>query len=156
LRDGYSTAATCGTGLGAIARLTDEFDIYSQEGLGTCLVARLFSSPSKGTAPRRAPPLALGTVRVPAPGETDCGDNWGVRAEEGRTTVLLADGLGHGPRAAEASGEAVAALHRASDLAPAAVLEQVHHALRSTRGAAVAIAQVDIEKEQVRFAGAGR
>jgi serine/threonine protein phosphatase PrpC len=78
-----------------------------------------------------------------------------VRAEEGRTVILLADGLGHGPGAAEASGEAVAALQRANDLAPTAVLEQVHHALRSTRGAAVAIAQVDVEKEQVHFAGAG-
>ena len=32
LRDGYSTTATAGTGFGAIARLTDEFDIYSQKG----------------------------------------------------------------------------------------------------------------------------
>jgi anti-sigma regulatory factor (Ser/Thr protein kinase) len=155
LKDGYSTAATSGTGLGAMARLTDEFDIYSQKDLGTCLVARLFSSSSNGKASPRPRPLAVGSVRVPAPGETECGDNWGVRAEEGRTVILLADGLGHGPGAAEASGEAVAALQRANDLAPTAVLEQVHHALRSTRGAAVAIAQVDVEKEQVRFAGAG-
>jgi anti-sigma regulatory factor (Ser/Thr protein kinase) len=159
LRDGYSTTATSGTGLGAIARLTDEFDIYSQKGAGTCLVARLFSGASNGTTAgttaRRSRSLAFGTVRVPAPGETDCGDNWGVREEDGRTVVLMADGLGHGPGAAEASGEAVAALNRASDLAPAALLEQVHHALRSTRGAAVAIAQVDVEKQQVRFAGAG-
>jgi anti-sigma regulatory factor (Ser/Thr protein kinase) len=155
MRDGYSTTATSGTGLGAIARLTDEFDIYSQTGAGTCLVARLFSSASNGTAGPRSRSLAFGTVRVPAPGEADCGDNWGVREEEGRTVVLLADGLGHGPGAAEASGEAVAALNRASDLAPAALLEQVHHALRSTRGAAVAIAQVDVEKQEVRFAGAG-
>ena len=49
----------------------------------------------------------------------------------------------------------MAALNSASDLAPAALLEQVHHALRSTRGAAVAIAQVETDKEQIRFAGAG-
>ncbi len=42
LKDGYSSTGTPGTGLGAIARLADEFDIYSQPGRGTSLVARLY------------------------------------------------------------------------------------------------------------------
>ena len=160
LRDGYSTAATAGTGLGAIARLADEFDIHSQRKIGTCLVARIFSSAtksssSKPTSPSRYQPLLLGSLRTPARGETECGDSWGARFEEGRTILLLADGLGHGPAAAEASQEAVAVLDRANDLTPAILLEQVHHALRSTRGAAVAIAHIDADKEQIRFAGAG-
>src|SRR5262245_44221416 len=43
LRDGYSTAGSPGTGLGAITRLSDEFDIYSTPGKGVALVARLLS-----------------------------------------------------------------------------------------------------------------
>ena len=34
-RDGHSTAGTLGIGLGAIARLADEFDVYSRAGSGT-------------------------------------------------------------------------------------------------------------------------
>jgi anti-sigma regulatory factor (Ser/Thr protein kinase) len=41
LRDGYSTAGSPGTGLGAIARLATEFDIQSQPGKGTAVMARL-------------------------------------------------------------------------------------------------------------------
>jgi anti-sigma regulatory factor (Ser/Thr protein kinase) len=155
LRDGYSTAATLGTGLGAISRLADEFDIHSQQGLGTCLVARLFPSSTKPAMQSRFRPREIGAMQVVAPGETECGDNWGFRVDEGRTTILLADGLGHGEWAAEASRDAVAALGRARDLAPAVLLEDDHRALRPTRGAAVAIAQIDTEREQVRYAGVG-
>jgi hypothetical protein len=45
LRNGYSTAGSLGTGLGAIARLATEFDIYSLPGKGTALLARLWSGP---------------------------------------------------------------------------------------------------------------
>jgi serine phosphatase RsbU (regulator of sigma subunit) len=74
---------------------------------------------------------------------------------EGMELVMVADGLGHGPGAAEASTEAVAAFTRAKDPTPGVILEEVHLALRHTRGAAVAIAQIDAEGERVRFAGAG-
>lgn len=151
LTDGYSTTASPGTGLGAIARLADEFDIYSQPGHGTCLVARLFAGSAKGEPSA----FQFGVVRMPVRGETECGDNWGVRTEGSRTVLVMADGLGHGPGAAEASGEAVSVLERATNLTPANLLEQIHHALRSTRGAAVAVAEVDTERKEVRFAGAG-
>lgn len=155
LADGYSTTGTGGNGLGAIARLADEFDIYSQPGRGTCMVARLFPGSRAHAAPNQSRGFLLGSVQVPLRGEVECGDSWGVRIEADCTVLLLADGLGHGPGAAEASRAAVATLDRARDLAPAALLEQVHHALRSTRGAAVAIALINAPKGEVRFIGAG-
>ena len=42
LRDGYSTAGGAGTGLGAISRLSSEFDVYSPPGKGTALLARIW------------------------------------------------------------------------------------------------------------------
>jgi anti-sigma regulatory factor (Ser/Thr protein kinase) len=155
LADGYSTVGTAGTGLGAISRLSGQFDIYSQEGKGTCLVARLFAAARSGLPERERHRLSFGSMQVPFPGETVCGDNWAVSVIDGQTAVLMADGLGHGPGAAEASGEAVATFQRAKVLDPAVILEQVHYALRSTRGAAVAVAQINPAKEQVRFAGTG-
>ena len=50
LRDGYSTGGSPGTGLGAIERLSQSFDIYSQPGRGTVVFARL--SPRQSARPR--------------------------------------------------------------------------------------------------------
>lgn len=66
---------------------------------------------------------------------------------------MLADGLGHGPDAAEASERAVAALRPAEPVEN--TLERVHAALRPTRGAAVAVARVDEARGVVQFAGVG-
>jgi len=43
LQDGYSTAGTPGTGLGAVARVADTFDIYSAAGAGTALLVRVWA-----------------------------------------------------------------------------------------------------------------
>src|SRR5437763_926986 len=40
-RDGYSTAGTSGTGLGAVNRLSDTFDLYSRPGFGSAFLARV-------------------------------------------------------------------------------------------------------------------
>jgi serine/threonine-protein kinase RsbT len=40
MTDGYSTAGGLGAGLGAARRLSDEFEIYSQPGGGTCILTR--------------------------------------------------------------------------------------------------------------------
>lgn len=154
LRDGYSSQGTAGTGLGAMARMADEFDIYSQRGKGTCIVARVYAASQTGRKPAQDP-FTIGAVQVPVRGERECGDNWGLRQESGRMVLMVADGLGHGPDAAEASREAVAVLMRSTDLAPVVVLERVHQALRGTRGAAVAVALMDTGERRVQFAGVG-
>jgi anti-sigma regulatory factor (Ser/Thr protein kinase) len=148
--DGFSTSATSGTGLGAISRMADIFDAWSQPGRGTVLVARKYAAPL--AAPKSA--WDFGAVQVPYPGERHCGDNWGVRSENGVTSVILADGLGHGLLAAEASAAAVRCFQKSSFGSPAFLLENVHAALRSTRGAAVAIACLAPDC-QVRYAGLG-
>jgi hypothetical protein len=54
-----------------------------------------------------------------------------------------------------ASSQAVRILRENPNLAPQALLERCHLALRSTRGAAVAVAQIDLAREKLTFAGAG-
>jgi anti-sigma regulatory factor (Ser/Thr protein kinase) len=152
LADGYSTTGTTGTGLGAIARIADEFDIYSLPKLGACMVARVFPGRVRKAVART---FIVGAARAPVHGETECGDNWAFRDSGDRTILMMADGLGHGPGAAEASNAAVQVVRNATQLAPTALLEQIHHALRSTRGAAVAVASIDNSAGQVHFAGAG-
>jgi anti-sigma regulatory factor (Ser/Thr protein kinase) len=148
-RDGFSTTGTAGSGLGAIARLAKEFDIHSDPGKGTELVARFYRAAAE------QPSLAIGSVLVPIRGEEVSGDSWGVRFEKTSATFLLADGLGHGISAAAASQKAVDVLERTEEMAPLALLDAVHRALRGTRGAAVAIARIDFTNSTITFAGVG-
>jgi anti-sigma regulatory factor (Ser/Thr protein kinase) len=151
LADGFSTSATSGTGLGAISRMSDIFDAWSQPGKGTVLVARKFAS---ADAARHGRAWDFGAVKVPYPGEQCCGDNWAVRRAEGMTSLIVADGLGHGIQAADASSAAVTAFRKAQTGSSAQVLEDVHLALRSTRGAAVAIAHL-MTGSTASYAGLG-
>src|SRR5205085_5525334 len=69
LRDGYSTAGSPGTGLGAVARLATRFDIHSSA-RGTALLAELWTD---GRPPMQREGVEVGVVSVPKPGEHECG-----------------------------------------------------------------------------------
>jgi anti-sigma regulatory factor (Ser/Thr protein kinase) len=147
LQDGTSTAGTLGIGLGAIRRAADFCAVYSRPGHGTTLAARFLA--------RRAEPgpaAWAGLIR-PIGGETECGDGYIAHRAGDVVTALLCDGLGHGPLAAIATREAVAALREAPGDEPVAVLRAVHARLGRTRGGAVAV--VRIEGPSVRYAGLG-
>lgn len=147
LADGYSSGTTPGIGLGSIVRLSQEFDIYSESGKGTVLVARIRTP--------QAPKTPVGGVVRPIAGENVCGDAWAFRQTDHEIALIVADGLGHGVLAARASTEAVSAFRRGTDMSAAASLQQVHGALRPTRGAAVAVAYIDRLALEVRYAGIG-
>lgn len=151
LRDGYSTAGSPGTGLGAVRRLSHTFEIYSGPSLGTAVLARLWSKP--GAADGR---VDVGIVCAPRPGEEYCGDNWAVQDGSALLRVLLADGLGHGPQAADAANAAVTAFtDETAQVDPPGILTRLHAALRRTRGAAAAVANIDFTRGLVRYAGVG-
>lgn len=152
LRDGYSTSGTPGNGLGAIIRLSKDSDFYSSPGKGTGILARWWSGDPKnqGNAVFR-----VSAVNVPKTGEEASGDSWASIQCGDQLTVLVADGLGHGIEANLASSQAVRILRENPTLAPQALLERCHLALRSTRGAAVAVARIDRAHEKLTFAGAG-
>ena len=154
LSDGYSTAGSSGTGLGAMSRLATTFDIFSSAGSGTVLTARLERAGSG--APRASRSFDIGVVRVAKRGESACGDDWSlICGDDGRAVLTVADGLGHGQSAADASRRAVdVAAERAADQ-PATIVAHVHSALRSTRGAALAVAELVADGTSVRYAGIG-
>ncbi|GGZ43997.1 ATP-binding SpoIIE family protein phosphatase [Streptomyces bluensis] len=157
LRDGYSTTGSLGAGLGTCRRVADDFDLHSVPGRGTVALARIGARRGRsGTAGRPAlPSVRAGGVNVPFAGAEYSGDAWaGIRSGT-RVTLMLADGLGHGPDAARASSAAVEELRRSADLPPAEILRQLDGALRDTRGAAVAVAQLDVAAGQLHFAGVG-
>lgn len=150
--DGHSTAGSLGHGLGAVRRMANAFDVFSLPGRGTAALARLWAG--RDAAPRDGA-IALGGVNVAKDGERESGDAWAARAGRDTAVVMLADGLGHGVLAAEASAAAAAAFDRNPFAAPRSTLEDVHLALRATRGAAVAITLIDFASSTARFAGLG-
>lgn len=154
LRDGFSTAGTPGAGLGAIQRQSDEFDIYSQPQQGTIVLSRIRPPDLSYGQPVSASVVWDG-ISIPAPGEVVCGDCWQVSDHEDRFSVMIADGLGHGEFAAEASRKAVAVFE--GDLAtyPGKFLQVAHRILSGTRGAAIAMACVDYTSNNVKYAGVG-
>lgn len=151
-QDGFSTGGSPGTGLGAVRRLADEFDIHSTVPGGTVCVARLRMPGATG---RASSELRIGAVCLPAPGETECGDGWAAALDEDGVTLLVVDGLGHGPGAAVASRTALDLFAQSPNLPLPTQIEQLHRGLQTTRGAALCCARFEPAADTVRFAGAG-
>jgi len=147
LRDGHSTTATSGTGLGAVSRMADFFDLYSARPQGTAVLARVGTRPTKAAAD-------VSAISVAVRGETVNGDGWEQAEEDGIATMMLVDGLGHGAPAHAAAAAASDAFRTAKG-SPTDKLRTIHDALRHTRGAAVAIAELHHANGTMRFAGVG-
>ena len=150
LRDGYSTRGTLGHGLGAVVRMSSEFDAYTRAGHGVIVMSRIF-----GANVTSAPGMRWGAVSSCAPGENQCGDRWSLTQRDGDVAVMVADGLGHGPAAAEAADRAAEVFEVRPFRPFQEFFEEAHRVLRSTRGAAVAVAQYEASVESLRYAGVG-
>jgi anti-sigma regulatory factor (Ser/Thr protein kinase) len=153
LTDGFSTSGSSGTGLGAIRRLSSSFDVYSLPETGSVLVSRLWRG-RPGDEPRPAW-LEVGAVNLPKPGEELSGDGWAFLRNGSTCTIMVSDGLGHGIMAHEAS-DAALQVFNSHGLEPTEdVLQAMHVALHGTRGAAVGIARLDLDRRMVDFSGVG-
>ncbi|MDX3800352.1 ATP-binding SpoIIE family protein phosphatase [Streptomyces sp. AK04-3B] len=164
LGDGFSTAGSLGAGLGTCRRLSDDFDLHSVPGRGTVALARIGGGPAASSGRRQAAdvpsphsPAAVraGGVNIPFRGDECSGDAWTCVRDGDLVTLMMADGLGHGPEAARASTAAVAEARRSAHLPPAELLRRLDAALRGTRGAAVGVARLDLRAGRLRFAGIG-
>ena len=150
-RDGYSTIGTPGTGLGSVVRLADRWDVYSQEKVGTVLMAQV-GGMNSGHAVSR---FDVGAVTLPMIKGEPCGDNWAHLWNPSRERVMVADGLGHGQYAAEAAEEAERIFRAKEGYALPDVMQAIHNGLKKTRGAAVTLLEMDFERRIVRCVGIG-
>jgi anti-sigma regulatory factor (Ser/Thr protein kinase) len=151
LRDGSSTYGSSGTGLGAIRRQSEEFDVFSTPGQGTAVLARLWPK-------RRAvadPVAQIGAVSVPKPEEQVCGDSLAVQRSGTTISAMVVDGLGHGVMASAAAEEARRLFSAGFMPSPVAAVQKIHAGLRATRGAAVGVVTVDLATSRAVFCGLG-
>ena len=154
MRDGYSTSGTAGIGLGGISRLSSEFDIYSSRSAGTVVLSRIWATGAK-TQNVDASSLQWAAVQAPKSGESVCGDAFVIESDGRKATILVADGLGHGPLAHHAAMEATR-IFKANRTAPLMrIMDLIHAGLKPTRGAAVSIARCDWDAGRMEFSGVG-
>jgi anti-sigma regulatory factor (Ser/Thr protein kinase) len=154
MRDGYSSGGTAGAGLGAVNRMSQLFDIYSTHSTGTVVLSRMLKlrPVSRPVVPDK---VEFGVVCIAAPGERVSGDAWIIVPGETGPAIVVIDALGHGDAAHEAAVRALDICRRNAGASAVALIEAMHRALKSTRGAAVAIAELDESAQSLRFAGIG-
>jgi|HubBroStandDraft_1064217.scaffolds.fasta_scaffold00416_16 anti-sigma regulatory factor (Ser/Thr protein kinase) len=151
MRDGYSTGGTAGTGLGAIARLSSFFDVYSAEGQGTVAVSRI--EKQAGSAKKHG--LEFGAISIALAGQAECGDTWRIADSATALAMMVADGLGHGPLAATAAQAAAVSFTKRPFDPPSEVMQRLHDALSGGRGAAAACALFNAGNSRVSYSGVG-
>jgi anti-sigma regulatory factor (Ser/Thr protein kinase) len=150
LADGHSTTGTAGSGLGSIQRNADVFGINSQTNRGTAVLARIRKKADHVTTGYLA-----SVVNAPYPGEVVSGDGWAVKAVPHKVLALLADGSGHGQLAHAAAQRAIETFSERAGGSLVNVATSIHRALGATRGAAIAIAEIDPKERAVSFVGIG-
>jgi anti-sigma regulatory factor (Ser/Thr protein kinase) len=148
LADGYSSVKSLGGGLGACLRAADVFDLYGVPGAGTVVIARVGPGSDAGPGSVR-----VGGLVTAQPGERESGDGWGAWWDDDVLTVVIVDGVGHGPEAAAAAqaGLGVAASEAGAD--PASLLSDLDRRLHGGRGAVGAVAR--LEHGKLVFGGVG-
>jgi anti-sigma regulatory factor (Ser/Thr protein kinase) len=145
--DGYSTAGTMGGGMGAMKRIANKVEVFSGRE-GTIVLLQVGqASPTEQ--------LQVAGLAVPYPGERVCGDAWTCHCTAERTLLIVVDGLGHGWEASEAAQEAVAIFRKRVESRPGEILSYVHEALRKTRGAVAAIAEIRPREGTLLYTGVG-
>jgi hypothetical protein len=140
-----------GRGLAAVRRASCHFDLHSQPGRGTTVLA-VVDLAAPGRLPHDHAPRRWGGVSV---GITDpCGDAWAVVSGDRGTAVAVVDGLGHGTGASTAADAAVEGFAAALG-DPGSFLITANKAMLGTRGAAATMCLLDPDRETLRYVAAG-
>ena len=152
MKDGISSKSTLGHGIGAIQRLSNFSQIYSQSDWGTIVYSQFYSSvefkiPQVNTLMR--------CINVAKPGEKVSGDGGTVRHVGNKTLVFLGDGLGHGEFAKEAVDTALETFNNSNYSEPTEIIREVHAAVKKTRGLVGTIGILDHQNKEWQTSGIG-
>jgi hypothetical protein len=136
--------------------MSSTFDLFSTAGQGSVVLSRISNKPVQPTYDTsNTSGFEFGAICVALDGEMECGDAWCIAKSADQAAILVADGLGHGPLAARASGDAVQCFKKEPFGAPAALMKNLHGALAGGRGAAAACALLQVSASKAIYAGVG-
>jgi negative regulator of sigma-B (phosphoserine phosphatase) len=88
-------------------------------------------------------------------GHEKCGDAFAWWDDDELWTICLVDGLGHGSQAALAAEAALALAETNRSLPPARLIEAIDVGIHWSRGAAIAVVQVDAARRTLCYFGVG-
>jgi anti-sigma regulatory factor (Ser/Thr protein kinase) len=142
-----SAAGGLGVGLSAANRLADELDFDVRWGAGTTIAARKFASP--------LPRSEVAVLARACQGQTVIGDDALFLRRGDGLLLAVADGLGHGPPAQEASQRAMDAVRASESTSPRELLEVCQAALAGTRGAVMSVVFIPDGGTELLHAGVG-
>jgi anti-sigma regulatory factor (Ser/Thr protein kinase) len=130
LVDGMSTKNSLGQGLGAIKRMSNIFQVFTQKDWGTVMLVRIF----REDLPYRKKSNEIRSLVVAKPGEETCGDGFFCNITAQHIRIFLGDGLGHGQAANEAVDKAIQSFNASAEETASGILREIHEAVRKTRG----------------------
>lgn len=151
MEDGVSSTNTLGQGLGAIRRLSDEFDLYSLPGWGTILLARVYNKP----VDIKKAAFNIGIVMLAKDGEQVCGDDYYYTVRGNNLRIAVCDGLGHGKEAHAAARACLQVYQENILITPGELIRKVHDSNKRTRGAVIYATHIDFSNKQVMYCGVG-
>ncbi len=155
MQNGFSSSGTLGFGLGAVNRMMDEFEIFTNEDgkTGARIVCKrwIYDNPCF----ERQCPFDFGIVSRAKSGEPVNGDAFVIKQGQNRSLVAVIDGVGHGYLAQQAALAARHYIEKHSDLPLLDIFRGVERACRSTRGVVMALAVFDWSKMSLTFASVG-
>lgn len=167
LKDGYSGKKSLGIGIGTIRRFSDEMEInpsltddFKETFFSGCprfknCIRTVKYLPNKywmGTNKN----IEIGAASRCKPGEILNGDSYIVtHLGPSLSVAAVIDGLGHGREANLASQLAREQIILKSELPVSTLMQQVHKALRGTRGSTIGLVRLDTEVQTLAFSGIG-
>ncbi len=160
LTDGYSTFGTLGIGLPGAKRLADKFEIQSDSS-GTIVSVELkpLGAPENGLEEldqaRPSDSIRCGIAIRPLDWGRYSGDQAGVWYRKRNVVVCIADGLGHGEPAERAARKAIDTVAADQELGLADMMRECDKALKGSRGAAMALARIDLGSGDLEYVSIG-
>jgi len=99
--------------------------------------------------------LDWGAYTVPNSIPSECGDAYCIIQESDRVVVAVADGAGTGAEACRSANQCLDTIRTGSGADLQTRFDRAHAALRGTRGAALAIAHIDLPEGTLEWAAVG-
>ncbi|MBT1706159.1 ATP-binding protein [Chryseosolibacter indicus] len=155
MRDGVSTTHTLGQGLGAIQRLSDNFQLYSLPKWGTIIYSMVTTNSDKTLRKSATLDVDISALCVNKPKETVCGDAFAMKRTDSTIQIFLGDGLGHGEHAHEAVKKAVSSFTECEESDPVSILRYMHEKVRRTRGLVASVAVLDLKSKYWKICAVG-
>lgn len=163
IKDGISSKGTMGGGIGALKRLMDSFEIYSNcvsgksihsqlESIGTLIILKKWAS---NKFKHDTDDVKVSLLSTPCAGAEANGDYYYIKKFKDRCIFAVIDGIGHGEEASSASKLASKIIADNTHKSIEHILMAVNKGLINTRGVVAGIVVIDTLKKEFEYAAVG-